>query len=96
MEQKGSILVADAKPRKVSELELTLKADMAKLQDVYAQKRNHFKNELRFDKQSKMMVRYYKRPGTAIKTTTNATNLTETVDDCHITMIRSPKQQTTA
>ena len=50
MEQKGSILVADAKPCKVSELELTLKADMAKLQDVYAQKRNHFKDELRFEK----------------------------------------------
>jgi len=57
IKQKDSVLVLGAKPHKVSELELTLKADMAKLQDVYAQKRNsktntqnHFKNELRFDK----------------------------------------------
>lgn len=45
MKQKDAVLVLDAKPRKVSELESTLKADMAKLQDVYAQKRNQFKNE---------------------------------------------------
>ena len=65
---------------------------MAKLQDVYAQKRNHCKNELRFEKQSNMVVRHNKRPGTAIR----MTNLTETVDESPVRIVGSPKQQTTA
>ena len=50
LKQKEAVLVLATNPRKVSELELTLQADMAKLQDVYAQKRSHCKNELRFEK----------------------------------------------